>query len=275
MNKKYKIGAISKILGIPSQTLHYYEKCGFVHPVKDKESNYRYYDAWDINFLLDSKYLRSFEFSNAQIEEMINKDDLCELQKRYKDQEEVLWKQLFHYQNLLKNIKDEQKRLETISHHLGHFTEIRSPALFFTPYRYRDTYKKSDDAADLPQMEEWLSHFPSIRATFKIASDEKEYGAFHETGYWWGFSATPDLLHEFDSTAKDKMEYLPVQPCIYTIFKAGDQNTFMTSLTDQVLNPVRKKGYSITGAPYGCLIVRIHEGEEFARYFEIWVPIEF
>ena len=68
MEEKYKIGTISKLLGIPIQTLHYFEECGFVTPSKDSKSNYRYYDAWDVNFLLDSRYLRSFEFSNAEIE---------------------------------------------------------------------------------------------------------------------------------------------------------------------------------------------------------------
>lgn len=273
MKEKYKIGIISKILGIPTQTLHYYEKCGFLNPIKDSDSNYRYYDPWDINFLLDSKYLRSFEFSNSQIGEIINNDNLAQVKEQYSNQEELLWKQLFHYQRLLKDIKDEQQRIESISQHLGVFTECISPARFFSPYRYKDTYKKSDSTTELPQIKEWLSHFPSMKATFKIASSGNEYSPFHEIGYWWGFSASSDILHEFESDVKAKTEYLPSCKCVYSIFKAYGKDTFMDSLTKQVLNPIRKQGYSIVGAPYGCLIVRVHEEEQFTRYFEIWVPV--
>ena len=68
---KYKIGEISKILDVPVETIRFYESKGLIHPQKDKDSNYRYYDYWDINLLFDYKKYRDLEFSLAESLEII------------------------------------------------------------------------------------------------------------------------------------------------------------------------------------------------------------
>ena len=57
---KYKIGDVARILGISTDLLRYYEKKGVVRPVKDKANDYRYYEAWDINFLMDCLWTVSY-----------------------------------------------------------------------------------------------------------------------------------------------------------------------------------------------------------------------
>ena len=60
---RYKIGDVSRILGISTDLLRYYEKKGVVKPQKDQSNDYRYYDTWDINFLIDCLwYSETFSF---------------------------------------------------------------------------------------------------------------------------------------------------------------------------------------------------------------------
>ncbi|NLN98183.1 MAG: MerR family transcriptional regulator [Eubacteriaceae bacterium] len=89
-NKLYKIGTVSKLLGIPTQTLRYFEDCGFVHPTTDQESGYRYYNAWDLNFLMECRYMRSLGFPNAVVEEMLHKNNSKSLLTNYIQQEHKL-----------------------------------------------------------------------------------------------------------------------------------------------------------------------------------------
>ena len=46
---KYKAKEVSRITGIPVDTLRYFEKIGVISPKIDDSNNYRYYSAWDIN----------------------------------------------------------------------------------------------------------------------------------------------------------------------------------------------------------------------------------
>ena len=68
---KYKIGDVARILGISTDLLRYYEKKGVVRPVKDKANDYRYYEAWDINFLMDCLWMKGFGFGIEEIGHMV------------------------------------------------------------------------------------------------------------------------------------------------------------------------------------------------------------
>ena len=94
---KYKIGEVSRILNIPLETLRYYESKDIVHPVKDKENNYRYYDAWDINFLIECKKFRSLDFSLSEIQDILHKDNLSNFIDKINDRQRYYNEKLKYY----------------------------------------------------------------------------------------------------------------------------------------------------------------------------------
>ena len=49
----YQAKDICKLLDISPETLRYYEKTGVISPKINEKNNYRYYDAWDINYLFE------------------------------------------------------------------------------------------------------------------------------------------------------------------------------------------------------------------------------
>lgn len=272
MNDKYKIGTISKLLGIPIQTLHYYEKCGFVTPLKDQNSNYRYYDVWDVNYLLDSKQLRSFNFSNAEIEQIINNDCVVEIQRKFDKQENKLLDLIYHYQAVLDTLNAEKKRLSAFHQQIGKFTEKNNPRLYFNRYRLNNSYRISEDRNEIPQIDNWLSHMPFVTATFKITQESLNKKEPQAIDYWWGFSISTKKAKELNIPLQGA-EYISSQKCIYTVFSAHSQNTFVPSLYKQVFQPLWAAGHEISDTPVGRLIVRAHEQNQYTRYFEIWVPV--
>ena len=83
--EKYKIGNVARILGISPDLLRYYEKKGVVKPTKDVHNDYRYYDFWDINFLLDCLWFKNFGFSIEQISEMVRIPSAEELSSLFEE----------------------------------------------------------------------------------------------------------------------------------------------------------------------------------------------
>ena len=72
---KYKISEVSKILNIPIDTLRYLEAKDIVNPSKNDNNKYRFYEAWDINFLTEFKKFRSFDFSVSEVKEILHSDE--------------------------------------------------------------------------------------------------------------------------------------------------------------------------------------------------------
>ena len=94
---RYKIGEVSRMYGLPNDTLRYYESRGIITPRRSEESGYRYYDAWELNYLLDCVWYRSYDFSLSDVEQMVNKDDLPAFLARCRKRETELIRAVVTY----------------------------------------------------------------------------------------------------------------------------------------------------------------------------------
>lgn len=59
----YKIGEAARLLGLSTEALRYYERKGLIVPHKDSVSNYRYFDASQINHLLNMQKYQKLGFT--------------------------------------------------------------------------------------------------------------------------------------------------------------------------------------------------------------------
>ncbi|CAM2746408.1 MerR family transcriptional regulator [Fructilactobacillus fructivorans] len=69
-NKKYSIGEFSKVVGLTSYTLRYYEREGLIIPNRDKNGR-RYYTEQDISWIGFLLHLKGTGMSMNEIEEYI------------------------------------------------------------------------------------------------------------------------------------------------------------------------------------------------------------
>ena len=75
MSELYKIGAVSKICGVPAHVIRYYEELGLVTSHRIGGSSTRYYDAFIFEQLLNIRTLRKLEFSIEEIQDMMSSPD--------------------------------------------------------------------------------------------------------------------------------------------------------------------------------------------------------
>ena len=66
---QYSVGEVSKKLGIPISTLHYYERQGLLPPIKRNDSGNRMFDERDLDIL---SYITCFKNAGMSIKQ-INK----------------------------------------------------------------------------------------------------------------------------------------------------------------------------------------------------------
>lgn len=269
--EKYKIGEIAKLLDLPNDTLRYYESRGIVTPQKDEESGYRYYDAWDMNFLLDSKWFRSYDFSLSDVVKMINEDDQEAFINRCLKREADMLHAIYEYKKKLNSLVKLRQRVSQIKNKLGTFEIVeRSPMIY---QRMREEYEFIFDDNAVKGMHQWMSLLPYVDHTFYIPNyNIAEHDSFND--YWWGFSLSPDDAISSGINIAPPVVYIPPVKSVYTVFTAGGRSTFTNSLKNKVIKKVLEMGYKIEGAPVGNLLIRLHENGIFTRYFEVWVPIE-
>lgn len=265
----YKIGEVSRTFGIPNDTLRYYESCGIITPKRDEESGYRYYDVWDMNYLLDSLWYRGYGFSIADTRSMVKSDDLDTFLSRCYQRERELLKAIEEYQLILKQLTQHGQKLRNIEQELGKFTLEDSPAMVWQRQRDRGVIEKGESAG---QIRRWVELMPFVNHTFVMPEIKPARDEFSD--YCWGFSLTPERMKLFGMDLDSGTEYIPSFKSVYTVFSAGGENTFMDAFNAQVINPIKERGYKPSRPPVGNLLVRVHQDGGMKRYFEVWVPIE-
>ncbi len=269
---KYKIGEVSKLLGIPIDTLRYYESRGLVNPQKDDESGYRYYDSWDMNFLLDSKWYRSFELPLAIVEKLINEDDLGQQVMHCVEQESALLEKINHYQQVLQALAVQRQRINEAPGQLGKSRVEARPELLYLRYRFRNEFNRA--AQSQPFFRQWANLMPYVNHTFEIPRSSVLTANEDEGEYFWGLSLPPREAPALGVALRPPAEYIPSRKCYYTQFSAGEKGSFLPDFHDQVILPMEQLGYTVSGNSIGHLITRVHRNGKLLRYFEVWVPIE-
>lgn len=270
--KKYKIGEASKILGLTNDTLRYYESKGIITPQRDSESGYRYYDSWDLNFLLDSMWLRSYGFSVLDITDMINNLDLDKIIENCHKQEINLVRIIDEYQQKLKYLAEYSHNLKQIDKKLGLFSETESPTFLF---KERVSICEGDETEIVLDSESinWTKLIPMVENSF-IASLNHKADEITLYNLCWGFSLPLEVALQQKLDKSSKVEYIPSLKSIHTVFYANDKGSFEECFLNQVILPIKEQGHKMIKSPIGRLLIKVHRDGELIRYFETWVPVE-
>ena len=72
---KYSISQLSKLAGVSSRTLRYYEEIGLLLPREKGDNGYRYYDSRQVDRLQQIMFYRSFDMELDDIKNILNSAD--------------------------------------------------------------------------------------------------------------------------------------------------------------------------------------------------------
>lgn len=277
MHKKYKIGDIAKLLNVPMSNLRFYEEKGIVDPIKDEKNGYRYYTAWDLNDLMDTLHFRGLDFSLEDISFILNRGNRSEITLTYMQQEQQILEKIQMYTHMLEVLSNERIRIQNAEEYIGTFTLCKSPGLIFHRFRKKNTIQDIDGNTSIEDayshLKPWLDAIPDPCASFYISLQSLRFDSIENIEYWYGYSLS------YEDASKNKIqvtppnEYLPSSNAVYTVFVAHEEDSFIDAFYEKVYKKILSQGKVITGSPYGRLLVKSHEGENYCRYFEVWVPI--
>ena len=268
---KYKIGDVARILGVSSDILRYYEKKGVVTPTKDENNAYRYYDYWDINFLMDCLWFKNFGFSIEQIAEIVRIPSVDSLSDMLCAKEDELRETIARCQLLLQRSQQHRRDLCKIDELLYRCEIAESPEFVRFINRVGNDY---DIGADLKGLaRQWLKVLPFNYRYFEMNADAALPGT--EDSFRWGFSITREYADSLGFEVIPPMAVIPSRRSIHTVFKnSGGRGCFAPKLLQYALDYAEQNDIRIFGPVCGVLLASVLEGDTLTGYFEAWIPIE-
>ncbi len=261
---KYRIGEVSKILGISPDLLRYYERKGVVKPEKHDGNDYRYYDAWDINFLLDCLWFKNMGFSIEQTAKIVHIEGLDKLNGMLEANEDRLREEIKRSQLLLRRSGEQRAELAAAKELLGKCEIAASPEYLRFLNRTDSEYKIGRETEK--QARRWLEVMPLNHRCFVLSEDGR---------CSWGYSLGSDYAAELGFAEGGLVERVLSKKCVHTVFKsAGGRDGFRQELLDYAREYAENAGLTRAGNIFGALTASVEENGVLHGIFEAWLPVE-
>ncbi len=267
---RYKIGDVARILGISTDLLRYYEKKGVVTPYKDASNDYRYYDSWDINFLMDCLWFKNFGFSIEQIADMVRIPSAEDLNDIFIYKEDELRSTIRRCQLLLRRSQEYREQLARIPALLEQCELADSPAVARFINRVGNEYPTGEGLERFAH--QWLEAMPFNHRYFEIPVCALTGG--DEMDFRWGFALEMDYVRELDFPTAPPVETIPSRRSIHTFFRSRGKNNFTARHLDYALAWAAEHGLTVAAPAQGMLVASLLEDGELCGYFECWIPVD-
>lgn len=271
LGMRYKIGDVSRILGISADLLRYYEKKGVVRPQKDQNNDYRYYDTWDINFLIDCLWFKHFGFGIPQVAYMVTDcyhGDLISLLDEKSDQ---MASEIRKQEQLLARLREYREAVERVKAGLGVCDIQDSPELICYLNRFNYSYNYTPEMQRLSR--QWQEYMPFTQRYFEIPQE----GLMGDgADFAWGFSLRTPYAEELNVQVKPPVKRLPSRRCIHSAFRSAGKNAFTPRHLSFLLDFAKEQELKIAGNAMGTLVCSVREegSDDLTGYFEVWLPVE-
>ena len=262
---KYKISEVSKILNIPIDTIRFYEKIGIITPKKDEKTDYRFFDNWDINYLLEYRKYRQMDFSAEQIRQLIYQADHKTFLDLYSKQQQKIKKKAVYYHLLDQKTSHDLERLKKLN--FG-FSVVSLPKRYCFFHRKNFEYFPSTFFHDI--FDSWMESYALLDNTVMI----RKQNLFSEKNHFeWGFSIGIKESNFLNLPVTEQVEILPSGLYVNVLIDAGERGNFSNELLQPAFEFAKANNYQINGDAFGKLLARFTD-EKFHRYIDFFIPIE-
>lgn len=267
--ESYKIGQLTKTMGVSSHLLKHYEKFDLIIPTKDHETNYRYYDFGQFGRLIQSKRFRNIGLSIKDTSDLVKGMDNAQLN-------ETLNK---HIQSLQAEIEklQFQKQLAcrlfdtslNCDEHLNQWFIEMMPSQYIL--KQSDNKKLIEDNHSLIGDINLIDHAPITESILYIPKENLTSDAFN---YHWSLGIHESALEDLNIKLDERFIHMPSLRAFTTYLKVEVPYTENCILIERIKALFNPFPFNCCGDIIAILVKSTCENNEQYQYFKIYIPID-
>lgn len=267
--ESYKIGQLTKTMGVSSHLLKHYEKFDLIIPIKDHETNYRYYDFGQFGRLIQSKRFRNIGFSIKDTSDLVKGINNKKLN-------ETLSKHIDYLQVEIENLKLQQK-LATDLYHSSLVCDERLNQWFIEmmPTRYilmqSDNKRLIEENHSLIGEINLIDHAPITESLLYIPKSNLVTDRF---SYHWCLGILETELDFLQLSVDERFIRLDSCRVFTTYLKVQIPYTDNKVLIHAIKEIFTTYPFHCCGDMVAILLKSTCEDEVLYHYFKICIPID-
>lgn len=274
---KYRIGELTRLLGLNPQTLRRYEEQGLIHSTRDADSGYRMYESTHLSLLMQMRLYRNYGFSVRESIDLF-KHDLTFANGLFGKRLDELDEEIARLTEIRRCTRLHWELLQDCEREAGTFRMALRPRTYVTNYRFQEHIM--DDPVIREVAAALLDRSPPVLSHFLIDGEEYKKGRVQfSIGLHFQSSDLPDP----DPFILENCQELPERLCAYTVMKmeyayenSASQSDLavMTRVLDKGVDYLRSRGLSLAGDITGNTVHAWHDTAGFTRYARMYFPAE-
>ena len=263
----YKIGEAARLLGLSTEALRYYERKGLIVPHKDSVSNYRYFDASQINHLLNMQKYQKLGFTLYELMDLFESRgndmflELMEQKEKELLQESVSMSLRLHSIHL----SLECIALAERAQHAIQF--VTRPALYRISYMQDDVIL-ADDASLSEELRMWSKSSELQFLSARICAKDFISGQEH---FDYGFCMYETIGDFIGIRINDVVRQYAECPALAYCFEADAQHTILQE-KEKLLQFMEAQHLMLDGDILSQVLYSACENHHYQMRHMIWVP---
>ena len=253
---QYKIGDLSRTVGMPVNAIRFYEKYGIVAPERSGDGNFRSYGELDLYRLLFAKYFRSMDFSLEQTARLVGS---CSREEQYDSlalQQSRIHAEITRLEAVERCIKRELEAMRFADEVKQVCRVVELPGMYwlFSHSEKRD-FPRPD--VDIDLTDRVMSRLPELHFYCLIDRQELEKPAETYFPYRWGMAFDEKNEADFSPEELSQLTYLPPGRYVVSSVDVDESCIITREMFSRQRELCRKQGWK-TGK---TAIAALHCGE--------------
>lgn len=266
---EFKIGEVSKMTGLSSSGIRFYEKEGILSPSNGRKGTYRSYDLSDVSTLLDCRNYRQCGFSLDETTSLLKQTEPENSARIIEEFESELLNEIIRKQKIHQFLQERKRMILSLSKGREVTIENRPEFVRFSLWQ-PDINDKKDFF--LPSEELGIRiPFADSNLLFHL-NDVQECGGKINTK--WGLAIDTRYLESLKWLNEKGVSYYPSIRAIHRLIKVNDDLSVDYQEIQKMLEYAKKHSLKLSDIIMTQRIISLKGDESNQRYDHCWIGIE-
>ncbi|MDF2921633.1 MAG: helix-turn-helix transcriptional regulator, MerR family [Paenibacillaceae bacterium] len=266
---KYKIGDISKLLGMSTEGLRYYEESGIITPKKVASSKFRYYDVWDLHILVRARAYKRLGFSLREIDDIVNSKKEVKITDMLLEKEKKLEEEVIHSLNLLKRTRQIKEMYADTPGMIYQYRLEHCPGIY--RINTQDRYALINDPSVRSLANEWIDKAPFVFSSGLFPREELEAQGMH---YHLGFGIEEQYAAYLHVEENQYVKRHPSRLCVHTVLPSSSDTVLSPERLSGAMEYIHSQGLQLAGDAFSMAIDFHKVGQIFKNLHRVWLPVQ-
>lgn len=270
--RRYSISEIANMVGIPAQTIRFYEDKGLIQSVRDENSGYRLYSTWELYLLVKARWFRQMGFPLKQIAAILKLDDIDAQYRLLCSQEEDLNRLIELNQLRLDRIREIKLSCETAKKYeadSGAYEIITRRGFYFLSAQKDNRLHMSKEVSQVFQ--EWVKESFFVDTSGRFSAGK--HGSEKRISFEFGLSVDERYASLMNLSKTDTVQYYPSGKYALTWLHTSSENELKYGMLDCVIQSLQKDRFELCGDIFTNTLLMSRPDSSYSNYHCILIPV--